>query len=149
MAVDFNVEPVPSEDAQKLLHDPRRLGNTPQARPVRPNRASQRTFVVARQRDQSGGELRPFAPEDAALALGGAQVGAGEQAAEVLVAGAVFHQHRQDRAVFHGDFRAQNRTQALFAGRLAETRGAIKAVPVTQGQGAQPQPGGGRGEVLR
>ena len=94
----------------------------------------ERAVFIACQADEALGELGQFLPLDAAGGFGAAEFGTRDQPAEVLVAGARLDQQRQHGAVVKGQFRADDRPNAMFACRREKPRRAVNAVPVEQGE---------------
>ena len=74
---------------------------------------------------------------------------ASEQAAEVLVTGARFDEDGENDAVFHGEFAADDRADAVFFRGGKKSRRAVNAVAVAEGHGGHAGTGGGFGELLR
>jgi hypothetical protein len=110
--------------------------------------ATERSFFVAGERDQAFGVGGEFGPEDPAFALGGAQVGGGEKMAEVLVTGAGGDEDGQHGFVVEDEFRADDGSDAGFAGDAGEARGAVDAHAVAEGDGGEAEACGGVGEGL-
>ena len=141
LALDLGVHlPVP-EGADDALHH--RIGIAAGA-----DGPQHRALQVARERDQACGEPGQFVPADGGLVLGRAQVGLREQSAEVPVALARAHQHRQHRSVVHRQFRAEDRPDALLAGGVEDPWRAVKPHAIAHRQRRQAQAGGGAGELL-
>jgi hypothetical protein len=101
---------------------------------IAPQGFVKRTFLIAGEANEAGGELGQFIPTDGALRLGAAEFGARDQAAEVLVAEARLDQQRQDGAVVEGQLGADDRADAGFAGGGEKTRGTVDAVAIAEGE---------------
>ena len=103
---------------------------------------------MAGEADQAAGEFGDLFEGGRAFAFFGAQLHAGDQAAEVLVAFARFRQQRVGVAVGAGDFRADVGAEpGLFRGHV-EARRAVDAVAVHQGHGGHAESGAGAGQFL-
>ena len=84
-----------------------------------------------------------------AFAFFGAHLHAGDQAAQILIAGAIFGQQRITDAIGASDFGADVRANAgLFCGHV-EARGAGDVVAVENRQGGEVELGGSGRPVLR
>ena len=75
--------------------------------------------------------------------------GVGDELAEVLVAGAVGREERQDGAVEEGDLGTDEGAYAGGGGRVVEAGGAIKSVAIAEGHGREFEARGGGREVAR
>ena len=71
-----------------------------------------------------------------------------EQPAQVAVAFAGAHQHREDRAVVHGQFSADDGADALFAGGVEDPRRAVESHPVAHRQSRQSETGSSAGQFF-
>ncbi len=99
--------------------------------------------------DQAGGELGEFFRQRRAFAFFGAHFHSGDQAAEVLIAGAIFGQQRVAMAVGAGDFGADVGADAgLFRGHV-EAGGAGDVVAVEDGEGGEVERGGAGDQFFR
>jgi hypothetical protein len=74
-------------------------------------------------------------PAHGAFAFFAAQVGLGQQFAQVFVAGAIFHQHRQNAAVFHGQFGANDWPDAVLARSDGKSLRTVNAIAIEQRDG--------------
>jgi hypothetical protein len=89
---------------------------------------------AAGQADEARAVLGDLIQIEGAFALGGAHLHHRDEAREVLVALAVFHEDRQPGAVLQGQLAADERADAGARGGLVEARGAVEAVAVDQRQ---------------
>ena len=105
--------------------------------------------IGCRQADQAFGEFRELFRRGRAFAFLGAQLHAGDQAAEVLIAGAIFGQQRIAKAVGAGDLRADVRADAELLRGHVETGGAGDVVAVEHRQGRDVELGRSGRPVLR
>ena len=110
--------------------------------------ATERTFLVAGEGDEPFGVGREFGPEDPAFALGGAEVGGGEEVAEVLVSSPGGDEDGEDGFIVEDEFRADDGSDAGFAGDAGEAGGAVDSHAVAEGDGREAEAGGGVGEGL-
>lgn len=110
--------------------------------------ATEWAFLVAGERDEAFGVGGELGPEDPAFALGGTEVGGGEQVAEVLVTGAGGDEDGEDGFVVEDEFRADDGSDAGLAGDAGEARGAIDAHAVAEGDGGEAEACGGVGDGL-
>ncbi len=111
VALQFGVEVVAAEDVEQAL------------------------VGMAGEADEAAGEFGDLFEGGGAFALFGAQLHAGDQAAEVLVAFASFDQQRIGDAVGAGDLGADVRADAGLLGGHVEARRAVDAVAVDDRHG--------------
>ena len=104
---------------------------------------------VARETNKTAGEFRQLLQRGRTLALLGPQLHAGDQAAQILITFARFHQQRISAAVGAGDFRADVRANAGLLGGHVEARRAIDAVAVHKRHGGHVEIGAGAGKIFR
>ena len=114
-----------AEDARPGVHRDRRV------RQIRPAR-----------------ELGDLFQRGRAFAFLGAQLHARDQAAQVLIACAVFAQQRIALAVGAGDFRADMRAHAGFFRRHVKARRAVDAVAVEQAMAGMPRSRAGGHQIF-
>ena len=69
--------------------------------------------------------------------------------AEILVTGAGGGEEREDAAVGEGELGADEGAHAGVAGGAEETRGAVDAIAVAEGEGGEFEAGGGGDERFR
>jgi len=128
--------------------------------------AEERAVFVAGEGDEALGVGGEFGPGGEAGAFAGAGIEAGreifgreidgarlefrggDKAAEILVAGAIFNEERDDAAVLHRDLGADERADAALAGVRVEAWRGVDAVAVEQGEGGQFEMRRGGSELL-
>jgi len=132
----------------KRRHEPRHARRCPEA-VVAGKGAAQRPFLVPRERDKPRGELREVIPSRGGFLLRSAQFRARDELAEVAIAGARFHEHRQHAAVVHREFCADDGADAVLLCPGVKPRTPIDAVAVTQRHGGQTKFRRTRGEGCR
>jgi hypothetical protein len=110
VALDFDVNVFATEDVDEKLH----------------------TIHATLESDQPVTKFADLAPPDGAFAFDAAQMRLREQLTQIFVAAAVFHQHGQLRSVFHRQFRADDRPDAVLASGDSEPLRAINAVAIEQ-----------------
>ncbi len=71
-----------------------------------------------------------------------------QQLAQIRIARPILHEHRQNAAVFHAQFRADDRPDILFAGGGGKSLRAIDAVAIEQRQRGHLEPGDGFSQLL-
>ncbi len=124
VALDLGVETMAAEDIEQAL------------------------IGVAGEADQPVREFGKFRGRGRPFALGRAQLHAGDQAAEVLVSGARFHQQRVSASVGAGDLAADVGAEAGLLRRHVEADGAVDAVTVHNRHGRLVELRAARGEFL-
>ena len=107
-----------------------------------------RALLVAGQRDQPCVLLVQFRPPHPPLPFGRAEVGRGQQAAEIPVALLGRDQQRHDAAVLHRHLRPHQRPQPALAPLLVKPHRPGHPVAVAQGQRGQLQARGRFGQLL-
>ena len=154
--LQFDVEPVGAEETQERSERGGGGGGTGGA-PC----ATDGAVFVAGQGDEAlgvGGDLGPGGVAGT-FAVGGrrggacgrarVEAGAGEELAEIFVAGAGGGEEREDAAVGEGELGADEGAHAGVAGGAEETRGAVDAIAVAEGEGGEFEPGSGGDERFR
>ena len=106
---------------------------------VRRQKTPQRPLFVAGQRDEAFGKGREFAPTDGRIGFRPAQPRLSHEAAKILVARTRGHEHRQDRAILHGQFAADDGLDPGLPRFRIKARRAIDAVPVAKRHRGQAQ----------
>ena len=124
MALQFGVDVAASEDVEQAL------------------------VGMAGEADQPAREFRELFQGGGAFALLGSQLHAGDQAAEVAVAFARFHQQRIGEPVGAGDLRADVRADSGFLRSHVEARRAVHAVAVDERHGGHAETGAGSREFF-
>ena len=124
VALEFGVEMLRAEDVEQAL------------------------VGMAGEAEESAGEFGDLFEGGGAFALLGAQLHAGDQAAEILVALAGFGEQGVGAAVGAGDLGADVRAETGLLRGHVEARGAVDAVAVDDGHGGHVEAGAGAGEVL-
>ena len=103
-------------------------------------RGRHRTAAPAGQADEAARELGQLLERGGAFPLRRAHLHAGQQAAEVLIPLAIFHQQRQPAAVGQRDLRAHQRREAEPVAGAIEPGRAVDAVGVQQRDGGLLEP---------
>ena len=162
MALDFDVDVFAAERVDQKLRPIRRiLGNARASRAVsapspKLSSATQVRFGEGADRRTRGAcapqksnqpfrEFRQFVPLKRALAFRAPEMPLREQAAQIGVAGRSFTSTGKTRAIFHGQFGADNRPDIFLAGGDRKSLGAIDAVAIEQRHRRHFQLGGGLG----
>ena len=86
----------------------------------------------SKERDQPFRKLRQLIPLHRAFPFLAAQMRLSEQFAQIFVTGAIFDQHRQNTAVFHRQFAANDRPNILLARRDRKSLRAVNPVAIEQ-----------------
>ena len=154
--LQFDVEPVGAEETQERSERGGGGGGAGGA-----PRATDGAVFIAGQGDEAfggGGDLGPSGVAGTFAVVGrrgGAcgrarvEAGAGEELAEILVTGAGGGEEREDAAVGEGELGADEGAHAGVAGGAEETRGAVDAIAVAEGEGGEFETGGGGDERFR
>ena len=138
MTLYLDKEMLRAKNAQELFKD---LGGGV-------NCLHQRTFFISAQRHQPLREFGQFCPADGALIFCRAQVGASEQAAQILITGSRLHQHCQHRAIFHGKFAADDGANAGLMRCGKKARRPIEAIAIAERHGRHSQLRSHLGQLL-
>ena len=124
VALEFGVEAMGAEDIEQAL------------------------VGMAGDAEEAAGELGDLFEGGGAFAFFGAELHAGDQAAEILVALAGFGQQRVGMAVGAGDLGADVGAESGFFHSHVKARRAVDAVAVDDGHGGHAEPRAGAGEFL-
>ena len=86
----------------------------------------------SKERHQSVGEFRQLIPLHRAFAFFTTQMRLGQQFAQICIASAIFYQHRQNAAVFHGQFGADDWPDAVLTRGDRKSLCAVDTVAIEQ-----------------
>ena len=99
--------------------------------------------------NESGRKFLELLPADEAASFLAPQMRLGQKRTEILVAGAIFHQHREKGPIFHRELGAEKRANSLFAAGDGKSLRAIDAIAIEESECGEASVGGPLCQLFR